>query len=159
MRRDSWMIWLMRRDAAEESVADIAEMAVCIWCEWGSSDCIRAARTTQYFGQLECPFFRSRFKATMLLYTNNDPTNANTSSWKMCLTWSIMCRECVCHPTSNSKSIPLTGPGVVFGCEMLRIPHCLDNRLTDGGKVVSLTHRPRSTPKKHYFSASGTHYC
>jgi hypothetical protein len=25
---------------------------------------------------------------------------------------------------------------------MLRIPHCLDNRLTDGGKVVSPTHRP-----------------
>jgi hypothetical protein len=39
---------------------------------------------------------------------------------------------------------------------MLRIPHCLDNRLTDGGEVVSLTHRPRSTPHKH-FSASGTH--
>jgi hypothetical protein len=25
---------------------------------------------------------------------------------------------------------------------MLRIPHCLDNRLTDGGEVVSLTRRP-----------------
>jgi hypothetical protein len=25
---------------------------------------------------------------------------------------------------------------------MLRIPHYLDNRLTDGGKVVSPTHRP-----------------
>jgi hypothetical protein len=24
---------------------------------------------------------------------------------------------------------------------MLRITHCLDNQLTDGGKVVSLTHR------------------
>jgi hypothetical protein len=42
---------------------------------------------------------------------------------------------------------------------MLRIPHCLVNRLTDGGKLVSLTHRPRSTQKKHYFSASGTHFC
>jgi hypothetical protein len=29
----------------------------------------------------------------------------------------------------------------------------------DGGKVVSPTHRPRSTPQKHYFSASGTHFC
>jgi hypothetical protein len=36
---------------------------------------------------------------------------------------------------------------------MLRIAHCLDNRLTDGGKVVSLTHQPRSTLQKHYFSA------
>jgi hypothetical protein len=33
---------------------------------------------------------------------------------------------------------------------MLRIPHCLDNRLTDCGKVVTLTRRPPSTPKKHF---------
>jgi hypothetical protein len=36
------------------------------------------------------------------------------------------------------------------------------NRLesgTDGGKVVSLTRRPCSTPQKHLFSASGTHSC
>jgi hypothetical protein len=46
-----------------------------------------------------------------------------------------------------------------IGCEMLRIPHCLDNRLTDGGKVVSPTHWTSSTPEKHYFSASGTHFC
>jgi hypothetical protein len=32
---------------------------------------------------------------------------------------------------------------------MLRISRCLVNRLTDGGKVVSPTHRPRSTPQKH----------
>jgi hypothetical protein len=37
---------------------------------------------------------------------------------------------------------------------MLRISHCLDNRLTDGDKVDSPTHQPRSTPQKHYFSAS-----
>jgi hypothetical protein len=42
---------------------------------------------------------------------------------------------------------------------MLRIPHCLENRLTDGGKVVSPTHRPRSTRQKHYFSGSDTHFC
>jgi hypothetical protein len=35
----------------------------------------------------------------------------------------------------------------------------LDNRFTDGGEVVSPTHRLRSTPQKHYFSASGTHFC
>jgi hypothetical protein len=39
------------------------------------------------------------------------------------------------------------------------IPHYLDKRLTDGGKAVSPTHRSRSTPQKHYFSASGTHFC
>jgi hypothetical protein len=42
---------------------------------------------------------------------------------------------------------------------MLRIPHCLDNRLTDSGKAVSSTRRPHSIPQKHYFSASGTHFC
>jgi hypothetical protein len=39
---------------------------------------------------------------------------------------------------------------------MLKIPHCLDNRLTDGGKVVSPTHQPHFTPQKHdYFYVSG----
>jgi hypothetical protein len=43
---------------------------------------------------------------------------------------------------------------------MLRIPHCLDNRLIDGGKAVSPTHPPHFTPLKHfYFSVSGTHFC
>jgi hypothetical protein len=58
-------------------------------------------------------------------------------------------------PTENlcwiAQAIPVTGRGNLQGCEMLRIPHCLDNRLTDGG-------RPRSTPHEHYFSASGTHF-
>jgi hypothetical protein len=58
---------------------------------------------------------------------------------------------------------------------MLRIAHCLNNRLTDGapttphtpetlfftdgGKVVSLTHPPHLTPQKHYFYVSGTLFC
>jgi hypothetical protein len=41
---------------------------------------------------------------------------------------------------------------------MLRVPHCVDNRLTDDGKVVISTHPPQFTPQKHYFSASGTHF-
>jgi hypothetical protein len=43
---------------------------------------------------------------------------------------------------------------------MLRIPHCLDNRRTDGGKVASPTHPPHFTPQKYYyFYVSGTHCC
>jgi hypothetical protein len=41
---------------------------------------------------------------------------------------------------------------------MLRIPYCLDNRLTDGGKIVSLKHWPRSAPQKYYFFASDTYF-
>jgi hypothetical protein len=40
---------------------------------------------------------------------------------------------------------------------MLRIPHCLDNGLTDGGKVVSTLRRSPSTPQKQFY-ASGTHF-
>jgi hypothetical protein len=53
---------------------------------------------------------------------------------------------------------PLTGRGGLQGCEMLRFPHWLDNRLTDECKVVRRIHRPRFTPHKH-FSASGTRFC
>jgi hypothetical protein len=34
---------------------------------------------------------------------------------------------------------------------MLRIPRCLDNRLTVGGEAVSPTQLPSSTPQKHFF--------
>jgi hypothetical protein len=39
------------------------------------------------------------------------------------------------------------------------IPHCLDDRLTDRGEAVRLTHRPRSSLQEHYFSASSTYLC
>jgi hypothetical protein len=54
------------------------------------------------------------------------------------------------------KAIPIRG---LESGEMLRIPHCLDNRLIDGGEAVSPTQRPHFTPQKHYFSVSGTHFC
>jgi hypothetical protein len=46
----------------------------------------------------------------------------------------------------------------VYRVVRLRIPHCLDSRLTDGGEV-SPTHRQDSTPEKHYFSASDNSFC
>jgi hypothetical protein len=41
---------------------------------------------------------------------------------------------------------------------MLRISQGLDNRPTDGGNVVSLTHRSCCTPQKHFFVVSGRHF-
>jgi hypothetical protein len=32
---------------------------------------------------------------------------------------------------------------------MLRIPHCLDSLLTDGGEIASLTRGPPFTPQDH----------
>jgi hypothetical protein len=58
------------------------------------------------------------------------------------------------------NAIPVTGLGGLRGCEMLRILHCLDNRLTDGGKVVSPMHQPYFTlQKRDYCYVSGTHFC
>jgi hypothetical protein len=59
-----------------------------------------------------------------------------------------------------SKAIPVTGRGGLEGCKMLRIPHCLDNRLTDGGKFVSPKQRPLLySLETLFFYASGTHFC
>jgi hypothetical protein len=64
-------------------------------------------------------------------------------------------------PGGGTKAIPVTGRGGLQGCKMFRIPHCLDNRLTDGGKFVSPTHRTMMlySPETLFFYASGTHFC
>jgi hypothetical protein len=46
----------------------------------------------------------------------------------------------------KNKVIPVTGRGGPYCCEMSRLPHFLDNRLTDGGEVVSLTRWPAGRP-------------
>jgi hypothetical protein len=56
---------------------------------------------------------------------------------------------------AKGKSIPVTGRGGPYGCEMLRLPHFLDNRLTDDGEVVSLTRRPTFTTR----NIPGTYFC
>jgi hypothetical protein len=46
--------------------------------------------------------------------------------------------------TSSAKAyvkknpIPLTDPGVLWGCEKYRLPHFIDNRFTVGGRVAAL---------------------
>jgi hypothetical protein len=41
-----------------------------------------------------------------------------------------------------------------MGCETSRLPHFLDNRLTDGSEFVTLTPRQSFTPRK----LPGTHF-
>jgi hypothetical protein len=50
----------------------------------------------------------------------------------------------------KSKAIPVTGCGSPQGCMMLRIPHFLDNWLTDGSEVVSLTAMLYHLPAQKY---------
>jgi hypothetical protein len=42
----------------------------------------------------------------------------------------------------------LTDLGGPYGCQTSRLPLFLDNRLTDGGEVVRLTHRPPFISRK-----------
>jgi hypothetical protein len=44
--------------------------------------------------------------------------------------------------TSLQYLLKVTGRGSLYGCETSRFPHFLDNRLTDGSEVVSVTRRP-----------------
>jgi hypothetical protein len=58
-------------------------------------------------------------------------------------------KEVLAKGKGKGKAIPVTGR------ERSRLPHSLDNRLTDGSRVVSLTRQPPSTPRK----IPGTHFC
>jgi hypothetical protein len=69
----------------------------------------------------------------------------------------LNCKQHECQ--KESKAIPVPSRGILKGCDMLRIPHCLDSRLTDGGKFISPKHLPRSITKKQYISLSDTHFC
>jgi hypothetical protein len=48
----------------------------------------------------------------------------------------------------KGNAIPVTGREGPWGCEMLMLPHFLDNRLTDSSEVVSLKRRPHFTPQE-----------
>jgi hypothetical protein len=55
----------------------------------------------------------------------------------------------------KGKAIPVTGRGGSCSCETSRLPHFLNDRLTDNGDVVSLTRRPSLTPRQ----IPGTNFC
>jgi hypothetical protein len=57
--------------------------------------------------------------------------------------------------TVKKGKIAVTGRGGPQGCETSRLPHVLDNWLTDDSKVVSPTCRPNFTPRK----ITRTHLC
>jgi hypothetical protein len=58
------------------------------------------------------------------------------------------------HLLIKSTVILITELGGPKGCAILRIPHILDNRLTVGGQVVSLTNRPHSKARKQFLFLS-----
>jgi hypothetical protein len=57
--------------------------------------------------------------------------------------------------SNKVKKISVTSHEGPQGRETSRLPHFLDNQLTDGGEVVSLIRRPPFTPRK----VPSTHFC
>jgi hypothetical protein len=49
-------------------------------------------------------------------------------------TWNVL--------PSKGKAVHVADPGGPYGCEPSRLLHFIDNQLTDGDQVVSLTRRP-----------------
>lgn len=52
------------------------------------------------------------------------------------------------------KAVPATSHGDPKDCQMSRLPHYLDNQITDGSELISLMNRPLSIAKM-----TGTHFC
>jgi hypothetical protein len=46
-----------------------------------------------------------------------------------------------------SKALSIADGGGLYVCEIVWSPRCVDNWLTDGGEVLSLTRQPLSTPQ------------
>jgi hypothetical protein len=67
----------------------------------------------------------------------------------------ILCLRSQLLTGGKGKALPVTGREGPYGWEMSRLQYFLDNRLNDGGEVVSLTRRPSFTPRK----ISGIHFC
>jgi hypothetical protein len=55
---------------------------------------------------------------------------------------------CQFKDIKKGKAIAVIGREGSYGSERSRLPHFLDNRLTDGGTVASLTRRPPFTPRE-----------
>jgi hypothetical protein len=68
---------------------------------------------------------------------------------------SILKRNITKGKKKKGKANSVTGHRGPLGCETLRVPHYLDKRLTDGGKVVSLSAGRPLPPRK----IPGTHFC
>jgi hypothetical protein len=58
-------------------------------------------------------------------------------------------------PVKKCIANPITGCGGPWGSEMSRLPYFVENRLTDSGEIVNLTHLPSFTARR----TPGTHFC
>jgi hypothetical protein len=78
-------------------------------------------------------------------FGDNGDNDDNWGPYRGYIDRNFDCKEMV--KVKKGKDIPVTGRGGPLGCERPRLPHYLDKRVTDGGKVISPTRRPPFTPR------------
>jgi hypothetical protein len=90
--------------------------------------------------------------------TRTPPTRNKTRSSELRL---LTSRVAFRTSARQANSVPLSRnrPWRPIGLQGVEDPTLSGHRLTEGGKAISPTHRPRSTPQKHYFAVCGTHFC
>jgi hypothetical protein len=107
-----------------------------------------------------------RYPTYLALKCTCEWTNPNRSDEY--LSWALVHKGTGVHKHSIARiyrATSSTARGDLQSCWVLRIPHWSDNRLKDGGKVLSLTHRPQSSPQQFVVVVvvvvvvSGTHFC
>jgi hypothetical protein len=81
-------------------------------------------------------------------------TNVNAKKHKLFSSYLIKYLPQKCFKSElkillRSISYPCNRPWSPQGCETLRLPHFLDNQLTDIGEAVSLKSWPPLTPQEH----------
>jgi hypothetical protein len=120
--------------------------------------------TKHFFMNILC-IESSAHNRTMLFCSNNLKHGNHFFYWNQPL--NMRTRVCYldCHEArlccyfvirKSKKSIPVRGREGPQGCERSRLPHLLDNRLTDGGKVVTALRAGRALPPRNL---PGTHFC
>jgi hypothetical protein len=72
-----------------------------------------------------------------------------------------LCKMFLQHKSKKKKrtATPVSDCRGRYGCEMLKIPHCLDNWLADGGEAVKPYAPAVLLSSEIFFSVSGTHFC
>jgi hypothetical protein len=131
------------------------------------SQCDRSLRSYSRFSRPEPLLFLPN-SSSIVLTRLSGPRFRPTTSRKIFWPWDRIRCIWICSQElllvghrsgriERDKVIPVTERRGLRRCEMFSIPQCLDNRLTYGGDVVSLTHQLRPSLQK-FLSAPGTHF-
>jgi hypothetical protein len=123
-----------------------------LWAEWSSFDYHQRQYSSSFHHSIT--FIHLHKIENLRFSLRSTAFNATSQTIAWIITLSVLSYEFNMfrpHRTikcKKGKAILVTCRGGPYGCETSRLPHFLENRLTDGGIVVSLTRRPPFTPQE-----------